>query len=561
VTRRHDLNGPIEAGAVHVADAPAGAVRHYPLVVGATRAERLGLCTLQLGAIVVVLAAAGYRSFELDRFFVPKELTLHLTALLGGLFAIRAFRRVRFTWTDVLLVAFLLLSVASAALATNVYLGVRAVAISASAVALFWAARSLRTAGLARPLFAALGTAVVIGAGTALLQAYGVRTDFFALNRSPGGTLGNRNFVAHMAAFGLPVVLLAALRMGGAVRYLTAAVGAAVVTASLILTRSRGGFLAFGAALLVFLAAPFISPALRRSGGSWLRLTGLILVAGGGVAAAVLIPNTLRWRSTNPYMESLTGVANYQEGSGRGRLVQYEQTMSMALRYPLLGVGPGNWAVVYPAHAGRGDPSLDVSEPGTTSNPWPSSDWVAFVSERGLAAAILLALAMFGIARGGLEQLVRAHDAEAAVTAATLLATLLAAVVAGAFDAVLLLPLPTLLVWTTLGALWSPPAPRLRPLPAFVRTVAALVVALMVGVGAARSGAQLVAMTLYEHSRNVRWLARASDIDPGNYRLRLRLARDGSGLRRAARCRHARAAHALQPRAAAARSLSRACGR
>jgi hypothetical protein len=216
---------------------------------------------------------------------------------------------------------------------------------------------------------------------------------------------------------------------------------------------------------------------------------------------------------------------------------------------------------VYPAHAGRGDPSLDVSEPGTTSNPWPSSDWVAFVSERGLAAAILLALAMFGIARGGLEQLVRAHDAEAAVTAATLLATLLAAVVAGAFDAVLLLPLPTLLVWTTLGALWSPPEPRLRPLPAFVRTVAALVVALMAGVGAARSGAQLVAMTLYEHSRNVRWLARASEIDPGNYRLRLRLARDGSGLRRAARCRHARAAHALQPRAAAARSLSRACGR
>src|SRR5438552_9021973 len=29
-------------------------------------------------------------------------------------------------------------------------------------------------------------------------------------------------------------------------------------------------------------------------------------------------------------------------------------------------------------------------------NPWPSSDWIAFVSERGFAAVALLALAFFG---------------------------------------------------------------------------------------------------------------------------------------------------------------------
>src|SRR5215217_6260742 len=41
-------------------------------------AQRLALRALQAGAVLVVLAAATYKVFELDRFFVPKELTLHL---------------------------------------------------------------------------------------------------------------------------------------------------------------------------------------------------------------------------------------------------------------------------------------------------------------------------------------------------------------------------------------------------------------------------------------------------------------------------------------------------
>jgi O-antigen ligase len=560
-TLEDDLSRLSEYEAIGIADVAPVAVEDYSAAPAATRAERLALRVLQLGAVVVVLAAAAYRSFELDRFFVPKELTLHLTALLAGLFTLRSSRRVVFAWTDVLLLIFLLLGAVSAALATNVWLGARALAVSASGVALFWAARALSAAGLSRPLLGALATAVVIGSATSLLQAYGVRTDFFSLSRAPGGTLGNRNFVAHMAAFGLPVVLLVALRARGVARYAAATIGAALVTAALILTRSRAGFLAFAAVLLVFFAAPFISDALRRHGRTWARLTGFAMLAGAGVAAAVLAPNTLRWRSENPYLESIAGVANYQEGSGRGRLVQYRGSMSLAMRNPLLGVGPGNWPVVYPAHAARGDPSLDANEPGTTSNPWPSSDWVAFASERGLPATILLGLAFLGIALGGLKQLAGTRDADEALAAAALLATLFAACVAGMFDAVLLLALPTLLVWTTLGALWSPADTRLRPLPAFARAAASLVVALLAGAGAARSGAQLAAMGIPEYTRDVTWLSRAAAIDPANYRLRIRLARGSSGLDPAARCRHARAAHDLLPYAAEARMLSRSCGR
>ena len=50
-----------------------------------TLSERAALVVLQVGTIAVVLAAAVYKQFELDRFFVPKELVLHVVATVAAL--------------------------------------------------------------------------------------------------------------------------------------------------------------------------------------------------------------------------------------------------------------------------------------------------------------------------------------------------------------------------------------------------------------------------------------------------------------------------------------------
>ena len=352
-----------------------------PEPVGPDRRLRWTLRLLQAGAITVVLIATTYNIFELDRFFVPKELTLHIVALAGLWLAAASFRRTRFSWIDLMLIAYLGLSLVSAVFATNIWLGLRALTISASAVAVFWSARALREADLHRPLLAALALAIAIGTIASCLQAYGIKSDLFSLNRAPGGTLGNRNFVAHMAAFGLPLILLSALRSTRTLTTGISMLGVGLVAATLILTRSRAGWLAAGAALAVWLAALIASKALRQR-SVLSRLAVIAVMLGIGVIAAVFVPNTLRWRSQNPYLDSMRGVANFQEGSGAGRLVQYRRSMVLAVQNPILGAGPGNWSVEYPSVAARRDPSLDNNEPGTTSNPWPSSDWVAFISER-----------------------------------------------------------------------------------------------------------------------------------------------------------------------------------
>jgi hypothetical protein len=199
---------------------------------------RLATRLFQLGTLAIVLAATTFRAFDLDRFFVPKELALHVTAVLAGLLVIGAMRRVAATRTDLLLLLYLLLSAISAATATNGWAAMRALTLSASGVLLFWAARVLPP----RRVVHALAFGVVLAATTALVQAYGARLEVFALTRAPGGTLGNRNFVAHAAAFGFPMILLAALGARTRRGFLCGAAGAAVVVASLVLTRSRAAW-------------------------------------------------------------------------------------------------------------------------------------------------------------------------------------------------------------------------------------------------------------------------------------------------------------------------------
>src|SRR5437588_6677553 len=275
---------------------------------------RFALRVLQIGAIAVILAVTTFHAFELDRFFVPKELVLHLAAALAGLVTIGALWRMNVTRVDLLLAGYLALSALSALPATNRWLAMRALAVTASSILLFWIARTLRDAGLARPLLGALALAVVAAAATSLLQTYGLNLEIFSESRAPGGTLGNRNFVAHVAAFGFPLLLLCTLRAARRGTYLRWAIATAFVIATLVLTRSRAAWLAFAAVMLVLFVAMLISAPLRRDRGIWKRVAGLLVITAAIVALSLVVPNALRWHGRNPYLDSVHNLAEYSEG-------------------------------------------------------------------------------------------------------------------------------------------------------------------------------------------------------------------------------------------------------
>src|SRR6185503_11768204 len=53
--------------------------------IASPRADRVALLVVQLGIVAVILVALPYKLFDLDRYFVPKELVLHLSAAIAAL--------------------------------------------------------------------------------------------------------------------------------------------------------------------------------------------------------------------------------------------------------------------------------------------------------------------------------------------------------------------------------------------------------------------------------------------------------------------------------------------
>jgi O-antigen ligase len=522
-------------------------------------AHRISSTVIQAGTLAVVLAALPYKLFELDRYFVPKEVVLHAAALLLGIGLLLRTRRFSADTADSLLAVFVGWSLLSAIFATNHWLAQRALGVSVSSAVIFWSARKIGQDGAYRRILAGAAIAGVIAAATTLIQAYGFETDYFSQNRAPGGTFGNRNFAAHFAAIALPSLVYCALTARSAAVFMTCSVGALVVAVALVLTRSRAAWLAV-AVTVAAVTIPLIASRSYWRGipvvGRLLRLAG---VTAAGVALAIFLPNSLNWRSESPYLDSARGVVDYSSGSGRGRLAQYFNSMRISRDDPLFGVGPGNWPVKYPDYAPDGDPSLTNS--GMTANPWPSSDWVAFMSERGIVAAAALLGVFVVLFFGAMRRWSALPGAEDVLARVTQVGTIAATMVVSAFDAALLLAAPAFLAWSVIGATSGIARSGREVAPERKWWMTGLFVTLaIVMVSLARSIGQ-VASILQVGTGGTRagWIA-AARWDPGSYRIHERVAQlhMNRGSCRSARP-YARRAQSLFPNAPGPRRILRSC--
>lgn len=523
--------------------------------------DRLIRLIIQAGVILAVIAALPYKVFELDRYFVPKELVLHAAALIIAVMLVARRRSLTFDLVDGLIAFFLLWSIASAIFATNHWAAQRSAAISISGAIVFWGARSVAERGSYRPILIAAALAAVCAAALSLAQAYGIETEYFSANRAPGGTFGNRNFVAHMAVIGLPSLVwctVTARRHFGA---LLGSLGGAAVGAALVLSRSRAAWLAVAVGAIVLLVPMIASSKYWRGGdqigGRFARLT-LAMAIGGMVAIA--LPNTLNWNSESPYLDTARGVVDYKKGSGRGRIAQYGNSLQMAISNPVFGVGPGNWPVEYVRFAPSNDRSL--ADDGMTANPWPSSDWVAFVSERGFVPTVALLGAFIILFFSALRRWSELQNPDAVLAQCVLAGTIVMTMVVSAFDAVLVLAAPSFVVWSILGA-----ASGIRRTGREVKIssrglgLAAAALVLISIVSTARSVTQTIAMTAVGRGAYTAGWVTGAMWDPGSYRINLRVADLYSRRGHCSVARpYARQALSLFPHAPAARRVVRACG-
>ena len=521
--------------------------------------DRIIRLVIQAGVILVVVVALPYKLFELDRYFVPKELVLHLAALIVAVMLVAKRHSLSFDVVDGLIAFFLLWSLASAIFATNHWVAQRSVAVTVSGAVIFWGARSVAATSY-RPILVAAAIATVCAAFFCLAQAYGLETEYFSTNRAPGGTFGNRNFVAHIAVIGLPALVWSTVTARRPFGALLGSLGVAVVSGALVLSRSRAAWLAVVASAIVLLVPLIASRRYWRGGLVGGRFARLTLAATIGGMVAIVLPNTLNWNSENPYLESATKLVDYRTGSGRGRVAQYRNSLHMAVANPVFGVGPGNWPVEYVRFAPDNDRSL--TDDGMTANPWPSSDWVAFISERGFVPTAALLSAFVVLFFGALRRWNELENPDAVLAQCVLAGTVVAAMVVSAFDVVLLLGAPAFLVWSILGAT-SGIRRNVREVKVSSKAlaVAATGLLLLSLASTARSTTQLIAMSAVGRGGYTAGWVTGAMWDPGSYRINLRVAELYSRRGHCSVARgYARRAVSLFPNAPGARRIARNCG-
>jgi O-antigen ligase len=480
---------------------------------------------IQVGMVLCFLVMVPGALLGTERHHYPKEAVLAVAAFVAALVCFRRRRRLSIDAVDLCWGGFLVLSLVSAvAAAGQPWFSLRSLGLSLAGMAVYWTVRRLACEGLGEAMLNCAVVALCVVALTGVLEAYGLVSGLSLANRAPGGTMGNRNRLAELLVIGFPVLWLQGLRARTRQHLAVALLGSALAAGAVLLSRCRGAWLAAivmcAVAALLFAACRGASPGPHRR-----RILLLAAAPVAGILAALAFESPLAWSTGSPYGDSLAGIANYRTGSGRGRLVQYANTARIIADHPVLGVGPGNWAVAYPRYATPGDPSY-VPDNLLPTNRTAHSDWLGLAAERGIPALALL-LAGGVLLLGRFARALRGAEASSRerLQAAAGILVLVALAVTGSLDSVLLTAAPTFLVFLTLGAVASPGGRNLELSLSPVQHRAGLSLVFAAGmVPVAYVVLQLAGGTLYGRSGAPSALRSAVLINPGDYAAHMYLA-------------------------------------
>jgi O-antigen ligase len=326
-----------------------------------TRAVGLASLATRGAAVLVLLLYAP--AFDAP-FLVPKFGALDIAASLG--LVAYGLRRAAGgpAWSRPIVAAALLVlattAIAWAAAAAGVPGVPYAVAAMARWVALFGVASGVIALSddraAVQALLEALTIASAVVAAIGLLQHLEALPFFIPVISKPGSTFGNRNLAAEAIAMALPLGVAAAVSAERRELRTALVASLALEGAYLAVTRARGAWIgaACGVAVVIFLA--------RRR---WSRKT---IAIAGALALLAIVAAVVPGRF-NPHdagdTKRYSGVVEVIEGgldarstAVRTRVGLWLRTLRMIGDHPWLGVGPGNWPVIFPLYA----------EPGATED-------------------------------------------------------------------------------------------------------------------------------------------------------------------------------------------------
>jgi O-antigen ligase len=190
----------------------------------------------------------------------------------------------------------------------------------------------------------------------------------------PAGLLNSRNHAGQYLALALPSLLVWGWRIEEARRHglrVLCAACALFFGLALVLTRSRTAWIAAAAGTAFVLLFALSSRRLVILPVAFVLIGALI----GGY-----LPTQLAWKDSHPFWSSARRVFDISSGSGAFRRDQYRDTLRIAGKHPMLGVGPAGWSKAI---------ATVNANPQLRYNHFPNSDYLRFLCEGGFIALLL----------------------------------------------------------------------------------------------------------------------------------------------------------------------------
>jgi O-antigen ligase len=380
-----------------------------------------------------------------DAFALPKLIVLYIlitSATAGPLVDVAArgaaaLRSWKPQWLDGIAVSLALLALLSTAFSSNPahsvlgeplqYQGLLTwlLYLAGFALARFLAGGSDDHArSLLRWVFAALTIAGGIAAAYAVAQQAGLDPVWHTLDKGRVfSTLGQANALAAYLVLALPGAVALALLARGSARWL-AWVSMLLMLGALLLTYSRGGYLALAAeaGVLLVLAA--------RARGVFRRHVVRAGIALALAFALVWAAAPLDQLATKAWARAAS-IDNLQETSIQDHLDLWAVGARIAIDHPLLGTGPDSYALVFPAYRADTLPAVQAARLARFRPESPHNIYLAIASGLGLVALIAYLLVIAGSLRGVLRTLTGRMRGQ--VLAAALLAALIGHLVTDLF--------------------------------------------------------------------------------------------------------------------------------
>ena len=244
--------------------------------------------------------------------------------------------------------------------------------------------------GLTRPQIEQTVSAAAFVCGVVsllgLLQYLDIGRQWVPTSGLPSGTLGHRNIAAAYVVGTLPLIIWKACGASVRSRYLLWTVCGVLGFAFVVATRSRAAWLSVVLTLTVFVVLSVIKKSNQSKAIPFKRFRIASLVGGIVFVALVsMIPATIdkrdgeaMWHEKASIGQAIASVT--ANGGDKGRLILWDSTLEMIQNQPIIGVGPGNWRIQFPAYAdGR---MMDANAVPHR----PHNDFLTIASESGLLA-------------------------------------------------------------------------------------------------------------------------------------------------------------------------------